>query len=430
MERPARFTCRISGMILVVQASLLWLAASSPSQADYQPSRIPQSFSITTGSMQPGNRCVYGTKFPWYDRFGNFVTTLSGGFTVNCFGFPAQITASQITVTVNGNAATVTQVPGSPQQGSWSYNGTQIAPSAGTWTETVVYAGPNGQAPTSGTPVNRQWTVVTVLPNTLSGVDNDVVHTTTSLWYTAPTYLSTNVPPHYAAREIRNGFVVSGPSNDFSGITVGIIQTLTGPQVIGTIPYHNTNTMSPNTTGTLTMSFQPPGPPYWDGSDSSAPCYYNGGAKVVIGTDIPGASNGGGPGNYSLTYGNAGATPPVWLALFDSPGMDMPSVTDGTDTFQWGITDGNGNRSIGSNFQTIAFEDMLVASAYETPNVVVPIYGYLDWNLKYGGALVGTTWIGGSVSSNGTHPSTQPVADVSKGPANSKMIQPPGFTVP
>jgi hypothetical protein len=364
------------------------------------------------------------------------VTTLTGGFTVTA-GYPSTVTASQITVKVNGYTAQVTQSPTNPQQGSWAYmGGTQIAPSAGTWTETVTYTGPNGQAPTSGGTVTRQWTVFTVMPFTVpnlprDGGNNDVVHTASSLRYEAgspgiPTGLSsaTYVDSNglHEAREIRNGFVISGPDNNFAGITVGIIQTVNENSTLGSIPH--TKVGDPSVTGTLAMSFVSPGPPWWDG-DMTAPCYYGAEARITVGVDIPSSGNGTNGGNYTLTYGSASAH----LRVLDSPFIGLGTVVYNGTTFEWGIT-GFAGRTIGNSVRYDSFEDMLCASAYEVPNVVVPIYGYFDWNVTFAGTLNLSTmvWSGGSVNSNWTHPTIQPVADQSRGPVDTKVSV--TFTVP
>src|SRR5258708_39617040 len=119
-----------------------------------------------------------------------------------------------------------------PANGSWQLltgiNGPFLAPSAGTWTQTVTYTGPTGTSLTSGSPINRQWTVFTVAPYTLPNVANDVVNTTGNLRYAAgnPDIVASDVVASHDTREIRNGFVVTGPVNNFANIQVGFIQPL------------------------------------------------------------------------------------------------------------------------------------------------------------------------------------------------------------
>src|SRR6266511_1386380 len=81
-------------------SAIIALAGAQGVQAQGPPPS-PLQFAITTGSLSPGDRCIYGTMFPWYDRLGNFVTTLRGGFGVSA-NYPNQLTASQITVVVDG----------------------------------------------------------------------------------------------------------------------------------------------------------------------------------------------------------------------------------------------------------------------------------------------------------------------------------------
>jgi hypothetical protein len=384
----------------------------------------PPVFVDQIGPLEPFNesghpKAIGGTQFPWFDRFGRFVCTLGGRFTVinaqNLNGF---------SVTINGQPCTLT---GTPSTAHWSYpeqsNPIPVGPGPGvaTFTLAIYY---NGQlARTTGVqnPYTYQVWVYQVLPVTVDG-PNDVVNTTNNLYFIPgpPDKLSTSPADSYA-RKIQNSFKVTGPSQcngDLGGVTVGIIQTLTD-ETFGDINYTNAN--NPAITGTLHRMLANPlfPPPWWDGNPNGWPCYYDTTAARIFSY---GHSTQDGNGNW------------VWNGLTDTPQIILADRPYQGATYVWGIQN-SGLRYLlwGLNpppSRADSFEDMLTGSVQSCPNVVVPIYGYLDWQDTFKGYLTISNgiWTGGSVTSNGTHPSTQPVADTNLGPPEKWVTS--NFTVP
>jgi hypothetical protein len=114
----------------LVLACLLALCVSS-ARAQFQAS-ITQLSPILPFSNIYGDppRVVGGTAFPWYDRLGNFVTTLSQNFRLTG---TLDFDLSRVTVTVDGHNCVVIQTNPffDPTLGMWIYNGAPFSINVG-----------------------------------------------------------------------------------------------------------------------------------------------------------------------------------------------------------------------------------------------------------------------------------------------------------
>ncbi len=410
----------------------LSLCVAAPSSAQPPPPPPPTTFTITLGWLEPflGANIIGGTKFPWLDRFGTMVQTLRQSFTVNAYPL---VDATSITVKINGKTATVIHDPAYPasaiNRGRWQYLNSAdpvVVPDiAARFTFTTSVSKP-GCTITFTVPGSEtgMLNVLKVVPGVIVNPDNDFVNVGQDLVYnSSPPRLAGHplATSNNPTRVIRNAFDVRGPSEtggDFTGITVGIIQTYCEESTFAHKAY--TEDSAPFRGGTR-ISYPKTPLPWWDG-DISLPLYYDLASRKIWNTWTGTMSSSGGIWTWTAPE----------LEVEDTPSTGLSPQQDPIPTFSWGFPL-NGLRYMHwatSPTRIDIIEDMLCATSQHVPHVYVPIKGYSLWSVNFFGVWdpSASVWYGGSVMRADFLSARPPVTDVSRGPAIDKFGY--WFTIP
>lgn len=233
------------------------------------------------------------------------------------------------------------------------------------------------------TTILSEKSTLTFWPNgTVPGFNADVIRGQTDFFSDPPT------------RKIVRYARVFGPpecQGSFTGVTIGISQTVSEAIVFGSKRYHRAtanNLPPPPDTATgiyVPVNIQIP-PAWWDGPSAQLAPFYTVGPLV-------------GPVKFGGLVYQQDTMP---IVLEDTPGELLESFlyTPGgsiiSDTYDWGLWTSQTRRERGGNGRYVRYEDIMSASYGQIPAVVVPVVFYDAFAMTYEGYLE-TGWQGGSV---------------------------------